>query len=103
MAKLVKAHVATIADTIRLDVPVGSQILGVERMAGSIVIFSLSSSEQEKTHLRFFRIVLSGTPFESEATEEYIGSVPFGVTEVYHVFEIPPPNRGGQNRELGLP
>ena len=102
MPKQVTTHTMQIADTVRLDLPAGAEILGVVKAPKGISILALGLSEQEHRRVRHFRIVMSDVAFESDVAEEYIGSVVFGAAEVYHVFEIPPPDRGGREKGLGL-
>jgi len=102
MSKQVTVHTMQIADTVRLDLPAGSEILGVVKAPKGISILALGLSEQEHRRLRYFRIVLSNVAFESDIAEEYIGSVVFGAAEVYHIFEIPSRDSGGRAKELGL-
>ena len=101
-SKHVTTYTTEIADTIRLDLPAGSEILGVARAPRGISFFVLSLVEQAQTRLRFFRVVLGQTTYESDVTEEYVGTVVFGSAEAYHVFEIPHPDRGTRDRRLGL-
>lgn len=102
MKKKVSAHTFQIADTVRLDVPVGADLVGVARAPHGITVFSLGLAEQEKTCLRYLRVIMSGVEFDADGTAEYVGSVTFGANEAYHVFEIPPPDRGERERRIGL-
>ena len=103
MKKIVRAVMVTMADTIRLDIKTGSEILGVGRGPNGITIYVLEPAMLEcPSNLRHLRIVMGGVEFEAETAEKYIGPIAFGVSEVYHVWETTRPDRGRRESDLGL-
>lgn len=103
MRKLVRTVAVPVTDTVRLDIQVGAEILGVGRGPNGIAIYILEAVEQGlPTQVRHLRIVMGGHDFETEAKERCIGAVAFGPSEVYHVWEMMRPDRGRRDSDLGL-
>ena len=103
MKKIVRTVSVTMADTIRLDMKNGSEIVGVGRGPNGIAIYVLEPTMQEmSSSVRHLRVVMGGVEFETETAEKYIGAIPFGPNEVCHVWETTRPDRGRRGEDLGL-